>query len=225
MNRIITVWAVLLTLTLPLPPGASAAATGGCHCFRDRAYDPAHPHAADDYLLATTVNSLIAGYFHVSKRQIIMDKMQGGRDGDDLLIGLYLAPLLGQDPSVLWAIRDNGGSWARILASSGAGQKRDPVFTAIRDDRPRPEIRLRIVRVMVSRCFGIGADQFDTIIGRGFSPAEAVLLAALHDFSEIPISRLMDQRRQGRSWSRIAHDLGLSPVEVGQRVEARASGR
>ena len=55
---------ILLALVLaPLPAAAIPAIT--CHCFTERAYDPALPFVADPYFLATTQNSFFAAAFAV----------------------------------------------------------------------------------------------------------------------------------------------------------------
>ena len=66
----------------------------GCHCFKDRSYDPAQKFAADEYILATSFNSMLATSFNISKSQIIMLRMRMGVGGEDLITSLYLGQLL-----------------------------------------------------------------------------------------------------------------------------------
>ena len=42
-----------------------AQSTINCHCFLDRSYDPADKFAADEYILATSFNSLLAKSFDI----------------------------------------------------------------------------------------------------------------------------------------------------------------
>ena len=53
MQRSSMTRAVFLVFFLLLTGAAGQAAesTGGCHCFRERAFVPAEPFAADDYIL------------------------------------------------------------------------------------------------------------------------------------------------------------------------------
>ena len=46
-----------LALAALLPAPGLAAPAAACHCYRDRAFDPARPAAADPYILATTRSS------------------------------------------------------------------------------------------------------------------------------------------------------------------------
>ena len=57
------------------------------HCFTKRVYNPAERFAADDYILATSFNSLLARLAALPKRQIVMIKMNDGVAQDDLLLG------------------------------------------------------------------------------------------------------------------------------------------
>jgi len=49
-----------------------------CHCFTDRSYNSADRFASDEYILATSFNSLLAKSFAITKRQNVMIKMNGG---------------------------------------------------------------------------------------------------------------------------------------------------
>jgi hypothetical protein len=85
----------LLLFVLAPAHTSFAASTVNCHCFQDRSYDPGDKFAADDYILATSFNSLLAKSFDISKKQVVMLKMNEGVNQDDLLVGLKLTKLTG----------------------------------------------------------------------------------------------------------------------------------
>ena len=60
---------LLLFATMGAEPASSEMVTG-CHCFKQRSYDPEARFAADDYILATSFNSLTANIFNIPKRQV-----------------------------------------------------------------------------------------------------------------------------------------------------------
>ncbi|HDS16446.1 MAG TPA: hypothetical protein ENN66_07550 [Proteobacteria bacterium] len=78
------VTAIILAIIPAAAPGLLRAAPS-CHCFRQREYDPGNHFAADTYLLATSFNSLLARYFGVEKKELVLLKMKGGIDEDELL--------------------------------------------------------------------------------------------------------------------------------------------
>lgn len=69
MNTVVRLF-VLILLSMSCA-SAFAQPTGGCHCFRDRTYNPENKFSSDSYLLTTVFNSLTADYFSISKQQII----------------------------------------------------------------------------------------------------------------------------------------------------------
>ena len=85
-----------------------------CHCFQDRSYDPVDKFAADDYILATSFNSLLAKSFDISKKQVVMLKMDEGVGQDDLLVGLKLTKLTGGYLEQLYQVIAAGGLHRRL---------------------------------------------------------------------------------------------------------------
>jgi hypothetical protein len=62
---------VLAPLGFLAPGGARAEGTGGCHCFRDRTFEPDRPAAADPYILATARSSLLSAAYGPPKRELV----------------------------------------------------------------------------------------------------------------------------------------------------------
>jgi hypothetical protein len=209
----------LLMLTPPDP--ATAGQTDNCHCFRERSYDPAHKFAADDYLLTTSFNSLIAATLGVSKRQIVMMKMKGGVDPDDLLIALYIADKTQAPTDALLSIRDNGGSWQDILNSPTlqGSVSIDPVFAEIAAGTSDHDITGLITDAMISIYYNVRPEKISSLRKLNFSDKELGLIFALNKQTSTPIQEIIGMARQKKmSWSEIAHHFNLTPAGVGKTI-------
>ncbi len=90
-KKFLSCFLTIIFFGLTTTASLAAESVTGCHCFKDRTYNPLDKFAADGYILATSFNSLLSEYFGISKRQIIQHRMQGGIDQDDLLIGLTIS--------------------------------------------------------------------------------------------------------------------------------------
>ncbi|OEU50210.1 MAG: hypothetical protein BA866_04340 [Desulfobulbaceae bacterium S5133MH15] len=209
----------LLILTLLSP--ATAGQTDNCHCFRDRSYDPGHKFAADDYLLTTSFNSLIAATLSVKKRQIVLMKMKGGVDPDELLIALYIADKTEAPVDALLSIRDNGGSWQDILNSPSLQQTAgtDPVFAKIAAGTIAHDLTSPITDAMINTHYHAQPEQISTLRSEDFSNKELNLIFALNKQTTTPVKEIVGMARQKKmSWSEIAHHFNLTPAGVGKTI-------
>ncbi|MBW2683981.1 MAG: hypothetical protein JRC69_10555 [Deltaproteobacteria bacterium] len=209
----------LLILTLLSP--AAAGQTDNCHCFRDRSYDPAHRFVADDYLLTTSFNSLIAATLSVSKRQIVMMKMKGGVDPNELLIALYIADKAQAPLDALLSIRDNGGNWQDILNSPSLQQNTgtDPVFAKITAGTGDYDITSLITDAMISMYYHAKPELISTLRSEDFSNKELGLIFALNKQATTSVKEIVGMARQKKmSWSEIAHHFNLTPAGVGKTI-------
>jgi hypothetical protein len=209
----------LCLLTVPSP--AAAKQTGRCHCFRDRVYDPARKFAADDYLLATSFNSLIAATLGISKRQLVMMKMKGGVDPDNLLIALYIANRTKTQLDLLLSIRDNGGSWQSIVNSPALQGKygTDPVLIALAGGTADHEIGSRVADAMISSHYHARPEKIAELRRQDFSSKEIGLIFALHRLKAVPLEEIVAMSRQKKmSWSEIAHSFQLTPSALGKII-------
>jgi len=209
----------LLILTLLSP--AAAGQTDNCHCFRDRSYDPAHRFVADDYLLTTSFNSLIAATLSVSKRKIVMMKMKGGVDPDELLIALYIADKAQAPLDALLSIRDNGGNWQDILNSPSLQQNTgtDPVFAKITAGTGDYDITSLITDAMISMYYHAKPELISTLRSEDFSNKELGLIFALNKQATTSVKEIVGMARQKKmSWSEIAHHFNLTPAGVGKTI-------
>ena len=213
----------LILLGLPLL-AYSAEMAAGCHCFRNRTFDPANTFVADDYLLTTTSNSLMAGHFNISKRKIIMMKMQGGASNNDLLIGLHIAAVSNTNVSRVLALREqsekNGGkSWQDTLQSTpelSRTGKSDTLLQLIRDGLSDEQAGNEITNSMLHDRFRVAPALLRDFQKNGLSSPETVLILTLADYTGTDPGTILSLHKNGLSWSAIAHNFGLAPVDVGK---------
>ena len=211
-----------LLFSIFLIPGFSFAdPTGGCHCFRNRNYDPADTFSADAYLLTTTYNSLIAAVFDVSKGWIIMKKMKGGIRGNDLLSGLYISAKSKKPVNLLLSIRDSGGSWKDIVAAPGVRTETaaDPILASIAAKKHADFIAGMITDYMLRTYYSTSRKRVKHIRSYSLNDKEISLLFALHQQTGTAVKQLVKMHeRQKMSWSEIAHHYRLTPAEVGKNI-------
>ena len=220
MKSILLLTLSCLLILFSLQP-AAAEQTDSCHCFRERSYDPAHKFAADDYLLTTSFNSLIAATLGVSKRQIVMMKMKGGVDPDDLLVALYIADRTEASMELLLSIRDNGGSWQSILTSPALQGKNsiDPVIAKISAGAAGDSITSLVTDAMINTYYHAMPEKIKKLRRQNFSNKELGLLFALNKQTDTPMKEIIAMsRQQGMSWSEIAHHFNLTPAGVGKTI-------
>jgi len=200
---------------------ALADPTAACHCFKNRTYNPTDKFAADDYLLATSFNSLIAKVFALPKREVVLLKMQGGVDENDLLVGLHIAAATKVDLPKLLALRQQKKSWQQILASQdmGAANRNDPLLAAIKAGIPDVRAGQMVGDGLIARFYGATTAEIAVLRASGLKSREIALLFLLARTSaQVPqkIAALRSEAEQ--SWGEIAADLGIEPAMAGKLV-------
>ncbi|MBU1232538.1 MAG: hypothetical protein KKD01_14470 [Proteobacteria bacterium] len=193
-----------------------------CHCFQERSFDLQNKYAADSYLLTTNFNSFIAANFHISKSQIVMMKMKGGVEPDDLLIALYVARACHVKLNVLLAILDNGGNWQQILESESIlkqGCSKDVFGDHIDIDKKKEVVVGRVTGQLLKEYYGVLTDDIIALRKKGASDREIALLFNLERYGGIKrnAAEILEMyRQQHMSWGEIAQSYGLSPEETGK---------
>lgn len=201
--------------------------TIGCHCFKERTYTPEKRFAADPYLLTTSFNSFIAENFNISKRQIVLMKMQGGIDPDTLLIALYVAHEGGVPLDTVLAVKENGGSWQQLFESpslQGNGSARE-VFAAIAKTKGNDAAAAEIVTdQLVEDFFSLPKGDILSIREQGATGRELVLVNILSSHPSIEQSALDIQKlysNKQQSWAQIAASFHLTPKQTGTLLRKR----
>ncbi len=200
----------------------SSGTTNNCHCFKERSFNFEKKFAADSYLLTTNFNSFIAANFDITKSQIVMMKMKGGIDPDDLLIALYLSREGQVDLNALIAIRADGGSWKQIAESDDLHKKifSDKVLQAIlAADREKEAAAERITDQLLVEYFEL--DQTDIEKLRQSQMSGRILTLALnlerYGNGETKADEIIELYLEKQmSWGEIAHSFGLSPKATGR---------
>lgn len=199
----------------------SAEMVTGCHCFKNRSFDPEHAFLADDYILATTFNSLMARSFAVSKKQIVMLKMRGGAGQDDLLLALRTASVTGRDYGELLDKRKNGLSWQAILAGLKDRQKvaDDRLLKGLLSGKVAGEASRRVADDMLAGFFQVPLQEIDSLRKKGLGDKELALLFLLARETGKKAAELAGEYQQGgKSFSEIAFGFGIEPAEAGKLI-------
>lgn len=211
---------LILLLTLPLPALAIPAIT--CHCFTDRAYDPARPAIADPYFLATTQNAFFAAAFGVEKKTVVIKK-QTGVSAADLWIGYWLAARSGADPDSLLEQRKSKGSWRQVATplaipvKSLGGRVAEALQSNAADDR----LANAVVDELLLRFRFHSEPQLATLRTAGAGNQELVMAALLAAKTSQTASQLYHDVKGGRtSWGALLQRAQVEPAEIQFEVAA-----
>jgi len=194
-----------------------------CHCFNEREYNPADRFAADDYILVTSFNSLLAKYFAVPKGQIIMLKMNEGVPEDDLLIGLKVAHTTGEDVNKLLGLRRSGKTWQQVIAGMPQQDKirSDHMLHEIASGAEVGQAGRGIVDEIISQFYTVPLKEITRLHKAGLSEKEITLVLILVHVRDQKTAPLLKQHNKyNKSWSEIAHNLGIEPAEAGKLIMA-----
>jgi len=214
---IIVLFIISLLSSGPCRLAVASNKTSGCHCFKERTYNPKNKFSSDSYILTTTTNSFISAWFNFDKKKIVMMKMKGGVQSDDLLIGLYLVALSGQHIEGIMDKRQRGQEWQTILASSEIRPTtaRDSILSSIMTGSPARLGAIRIADIMLSRFFSINQQQIAALRQRHLTNKEITLLFTLSAKSGIKVGQLADLiQNDGFSYSQVAFNLGFQPNDI-----------
>jgi hypothetical protein len=211
----------LLPLALPLllAPGlAGAEPTAACHCYQDRAFDPARPAAADPYILATTRSSLLSAVFGVEKRSLVSAVMTGA-DPDDLWIAQWAGARLGTPAATLLSTREARGSWKEAL---GTAPGLTPEFRAAVQAGASPSsLAALVVADVLARSLGATPASLAALRNAGATTPELILATVLAARLQVPTAPLVVQVHAGRAtWGEVLRDAGLSPKQLDPLVRS-----
>ena len=192
-----------------------------CHCFKQRSYDPEARFIADDYILATSFNSLTANLYNIPKRQIIMLKMKGGIHQNDLLIALKISHDSGIDRQQLLSLRQKDYSWQNILSDSKelSGIRNNELLTMIKSGKPVNDLGQKVADTMIADFYDIPKKEMEKIRLLGFNEKEINLLFLLVRNKQVKPEEIVTLvKKEGLSWSEIAHNFGISPALAGKLI-------
>lgn len=193
----------------------------GCHCFNERAFNPADKSATDEYLLATTFNSLLSRSFDLPKRDIVMLKMQGGVKQNDLLIALHAAKVGKTERKDLLSFRTRDFSWQKILSEllPADNFKTDTILQGLQSGHSETEAGQRIADHLLMELFQIPEKILATLRGANLNQKEITLLLILEQTKKLsPLDGVRQHSKEGKSWSEITHQLGVEPADAGELI-------
>lgn len=209
---------LIISLMLPLPALAIPAIT--CHCFTDRAYDPARPGIADPYFLATTANSFFSAAFGVEKKTIVIKK-QKGVSADDLWIAYWLAARSGADPETLLEQRKTKGAWRQVAkplaipVRSLGGRVAEALNTNVADER----LANAVVDELLLRFRFHSEPELVTLRKAGAGNQVLVMAALIAAKISQPAIQLYREVKEGQtSWGALLQRAKVEPADIQTEV-------
>jgi hypothetical protein len=200
-------------LLLPFAGTAAANPVISCHCFQDRAYDPARPQVADPYLLATTQNTFMAVIFDLSKKDLVQAKMSG-TSGDHLWVAHYLAKEHGLSAGTLLTARQRSTSWRQALHTLEFGTLRagERFAALLHNDAVDPLLAAAAADELLVEILKVKNSDLERLRFRDANTAEVILCSILASKSGRSALDIHDDFASGRaSWGQLFTALGLLP--------------
>lgn len=196
----------LLFYSLAAASAAWAMPAINCHCFQERAFDPAKPSAADQYYLATTQNRLLAAVFDQPRRNIVMAK-QKGTDGDDLWVAYRASAETDLSPNHLLREKKTQGAWLPVLKAYNISLTQSD--SVLLDDSSELA-RLISTEVLVGQGFA-DHETIESLYAAGAGQKEVICATLLASVSDRSAGEIWQSVTQGLyTWGQIFSDLGLA---------------
>ncbi|MGW8324033.1 MAG: hypothetical protein ACWGSD_21025 [Thermodesulfobacteriota bacterium] len=218
-TRFLVMALTLFVLTGSRPVHAEMA--GGCHCFKNRSYNPEDRFGVDDYLRATAVNSLVARFFHVSKKDIVMMRMNGA-PLEELLAAFYISRRGEIDYREILDLRFKHIPWPEVLTQTGL--KPETIEPGFADVLARGDTRVmeHLEDATLARFFSIEPAEVIQLRTLGLENVrDRVLALGLARRLNVPAGDLARSLRQeNRSWGEMAAEAGLTPEHMGPYIES-----
>ena len=168
----------LIFFTLDTAFHAFAESTIQCHCFKERSYNPADRFVSDEFILATSFNSLLERSFDIPKRQIVMIKMNEGVAQGDLLIGLKVSKVTGIDVRKFFRLHKEDNTWAQIISDLQHQEKvkKNPLLEAIRSGITVEEAGGRIADEIIGEFYQVKPEEIEKLRKSGLNEKEINLV-------------------------------------------------
>lgn len=204
--------------SFPLSAYAIPAIT--CHCFTERAYDAAHPAAADPYFLATAQNSFFASVFKTEKKSVVMKKQQGA-SSDDLWIAYWVAAQAGVSAESLLQAKQGPEGWEEmILPLRISPQELGAGFAAALHARAATvHLAETVVDELFRRHQILNDRELTALRQEGASSQELIITAVIAARTRQPARELYLQVKAGsRSWGSLLSSAGIDTSKMSQEM-------
>jgi hypothetical protein len=209
---------LLAALLLLGPAAAQAAPTVTCHCFKDRAFDPGDPPAADPYILAATRSSLLSASFGVGKGVLVKAVMTGTAP-EDLWVAHWSSAKTGRAASWLLGAVAETGSWKAALA--GADGLPPSFAAALARGAPRVELAAMAVDDVLVARLGADAAAVAALRVTGATSEQVIVATFLASRLKTTPSAVLARFRAGEAtWGTLLRDAGLAPEQLEEAVRA-----
>jgi hypothetical protein len=208
-----------LTILVALAPEVGEAGPAvTCHCFRNRAFDPADPAAADPYILANARSSLLSVAFGVPKATLVRAVMTGTTP-EDLWIAHWSAARSGRDAAWLLAAVAETGSWRVVLAA--ADGRPAPVRAALAGEAPPSALAALAVDDVLAARLRADAAAVIGLRAAGATSEQVVVAVVVAPRLGIGPAQVLARYRSGRAtWGSLLRDAGLEPEGIEAAVRA-----
>ena len=152
-----------------------------------------------------------------------MIKMNEGVTQSDLLVGLKVSKVTGIDIRKFLRLHKENNTWTKIISDLQQQEKikKDPLLEAIKSGMPVEEAGGRIADETIGEFYQIKPEEINKVRMSGLNEKEMNLIFILAHAREQNPEVLVEQyKKQGRSWSEIAHNLGVEPDATGKLIIA-----
>ena len=194
--------------------------TKSCHCFKNRVYDSKDRFAADDYLLASGFNSLISKKYDIPKKQIVLLKMKDGASHLDLIVASRIFQITGYELQFLLNLRKQKKAWKEILFLPEISTKarKDKLLNELLRGKDITLVGPQIADALISDFYRVSAESVQHLREIGLNEKEMALVFILSQTKNIQPLILAKRHQDGKSWSQIAHELGVSTSHVNELI-------
>ena len=216
---------VLMVLWLSGQPPVHAESVAGCHCFQNRTFDPEDRFGVDDYLRATAANSMVARFFGISKKDIVMLRMNGA-PLEELVAAFYISRSRDVDYREVLDLRFKRIPWSEVLTRTGL--EPESIEPGFADVLGKGDLRVmeHLEDATLARFFSAEPAEIIELRKLGLENVrDRVLALGLARRLKVPAGELARSLRQrNRSWGEMAAEAGLSPEHMGPYIESISPG-
>ena len=179
---------VLFLATFPAP------SWGGCHCFKDRAFDPMQPASADPYVLATARNSLVAAASDITKGKVVKMRMTGAEE-TDVWLEVYLETERGKEDAV------------------------SPAFKTAEKAGDREAMAAVLADKVLARTYRVEEETISRLRGAGANTAGVTLSLLIYERTGRDPGNIFAEVTDGKTtWGKTISSLGIALDTTGDLI-------